>query len=120
MKRGKVIWSVAFCVFTAASLPAGAAEAAAGRAVLSLDGTWQFRLDPDGAGREAKWFSADAAFGDTIQVPGAWQAQGYGAESDKLRHSYDGKAWYRREVAIPDDWAGRRVWLKVGGVRSQG
>ncbi len=116
MKRGKVIWSVAFCVFTAASLPAGAAEAAAGRAVLSLDGTWQFRLDPDGAGREAKWFSADAAFGDTIQVPGAWQAQGYGAESDKLRHSYDGKAWYRREVAIPDDWAGRRVFLCIGGV----
>ena len=88
----------------------------AGRAVASLDGTWQFRLDPDGAGKDAKWFSADVPFNDAIQVPGAWQAQGYGTETDKLRHAYDGKAWYRREVAIPREWGSKRLFLCIGGV----
>jgi beta-galactosidase/beta-glucuronidase len=31
-----------------------------------------------------------------------------------------GDAWYRKRVQIPEDWAGMRVWLKIGGVRSQG
>jgi hypothetical protein len=31
-----------------------------------------------------------------------------------------GEAWYRKTVAIPAAWQGKRVWLKVGGVRSQG
>jgi len=31
-----------------------------------------------------------------------------------------GEAWYRKTVAIPAAWQGRRIWLKVGGVRSQG
>jgi beta-galactosidase len=101
----------------AALAPSRAAAAGpGGRAVLPLDGTWQFGLDPQGVGHQAKWFSADDPFHDTIRVPGAWQAQGRGTESDKLRHNYDGKAWYRREVAIPGDWTGRRVFLCIGGV----
>jgi hypothetical protein len=33
---------------------------------------------------------------------------------------YQGDAWYRKTVTIPEDWRGKRVWLKIGGVRSQG
>jgi len=80
-----------------------ASAAASGRARLPLDGAWQFRLD----GQE-QW--------STIRVPGAWDAQGFGAETPKLRHNFVGKGWYRRQVAIPAEWKGRRLFLTVGGV----
>ena len=37
-----------------------------------------------------------------------------------LRGSYVGTAWYRRTVAVPADWFGKQVWLKIGGVHAQG
>jgi hypothetical protein len=37
-----------------------------------------------------------------------------------LRSNYQGEGWYRKTVSIPADWNGKRVWLKIGGVRSQG
>ena len=37
-----------------------------------------------------------------------------------LRWVYKGDAWYRKTVTIPEAWRGQRIWLKVGGVRSQG
>lgn len=107
-----ILWLAA-----AGFLPGSATAATpSGRTVASLDGEWLFRLDPECAGGDAKWFSADVPFKDAIKVPGAWQAQGYGSDTDKLHHSYDGKAWYRREVPIPSDWAGKRVFLCIGGV----
>ena len=38
----------------------------------------------------------------------------------ELNGSYVGTAWYRREVTAPADWAGKQVWLKIGGVNAQG
>ncbi len=68
-----------------------------------------------------------------INVPGAWEAQGVGepgmsvtwdplwdSSPKKLHHVYMGEGWYRKDVALPRDWAGKKVWLKVGGVKSQG
>ena len=68
-----------------------------------------------------------------INVPGAWEAQGVGepgmslpwdplwdCSTKKLRHVYMGEGWYRKDVALPSDWSGKKVWLKIGGVRSQG
>jgi hypothetical protein len=31
-----------------------------------------------------------------------------------------GAAWYKRRVTIPQDWAGKQVWLKIGAVHAQG
>ena len=68
-----------------------------------------------------------------INVPGAWEAQGVGEPgmsipwdplwdcgTKKLRHIYMGEGWYRRDVALPQAWNGKKIWLKIGGVRSQG
>ncbi|MDD4737125.1 MAG: hypothetical protein PHP44_13590, partial [Kiritimatiellae bacterium] len=68
-----------------------------------------------------------------IQVPGCWEAQGVGEpgmgnswdckwdHSPKpLRHLFEGEGWHRKTVDISSAWQGKRVWLKVGGVRSQG
>ena len=93
-----------------------ATASAAGRPTLPLDGAWQFRLDPSDAGEKEQWFDAKAPFDATIQVPGAWDAQGVGAETPKLRHNFVGKGWYRRQVAIPPEWKGKRIFLTVGGV----
>ena len=71
--------------------------------------------------------------GRTIHVPGAWEAQGVGepgmsipwdplwdSSPKKLNHIYMGEGWYRKDVVLPQDWTGKKVWLKIGGVRSQG
>jgi len=73
------------------------------------------------------------AFVRKMNVPGCWEGQGFGEEgpgrgwaivSDRsqpvLRHTWFGQAWYRRYVDIPKSWAGKRIWLKTGGVMSQG
>jgi beta-galactosidase len=98
-----------------ALLPSSDPAFAAGRARIDLDGQWQFRLDPGSEGETARWYSGEISFPDSIQVPGCWQAQGFGGRAGILRHQYVGSAWYRRTVTIPADWKGRRIVLKVGG-----
>ncbi len=86
------------------------------RPTVSLDGAWSFRMDPENAGETEQWYTDSAPFAETIQVPGAWEAQGFGEATDKLKHHFIGKGWYKRRVAIPADWAERRVFLRIGGV----
>jgi beta-galactosidase len=97
------------------------------RAVVSLDGPWDFATDPNAAGEAEKWFLpgkpmpamprpqyAETANG-RITVPGCWDAQGYGTPRNEVRHNFVGKGWYKRTVRIPDDWRGRGVFLRIGG-----
>ena len=90
------------------------------RQVLNLDGPWAFRMDPANAGEAEQWYANTVSFPDTILVPGAWEAQGFGDETEKLHHHFIGKGWYKRQVEIPADWAGRRVSLCIGGVHRYG
>jgi beta-galactosidase/beta-glucuronidase len=86
------------------------------RPQIDLDGEWKFRVDPENVGQKEEWFNASIPFTETILVPGAWDAQGVGKETDKITNSYIGKAWYRRIVKIPSDWSGKKVFLRMGGV----
>ncbi len=85
-------------------------------ASLGLDGPWEFRFAPDDRGLTEQWFAGAAPFERQLQVPGCWDAQGVGAPTAKMRHNAIGVGWYRREVTLPADWSGQRVWLRVGGV----
>ena len=85
------------------------------RARVDLCGPWDFRLDPQDQGVAERWFTAEAVYPDKIKVPGNWQTQGFGPQRGHLRNDYQGRAWYRRSVEIPADWAGRRIWLHLGG-----
>lgn len=67
------------------------------RAVISLDGMWQFRFENDGAWRQAR-------------VPAPWQAC-----FEDLAVSF-GTATYRRNFAIPAEWKGRQIALCFGAV----
>jgi hypothetical protein len=72
----------------------------------SLDGTWQFWVDPAADLCSHNLPERQAL---SIQVPAPWQAQ-----SDDLR-LYSGTAWYRRNLVIPENWLGnRRVILGIG------
>lgn len=104
--------------------------------VLSLGGEWEFVTKGVAPSRHSSWgaFYAKPWPGSrTLHVPGCWEAQGVGKPgmgdswdckwdhcAKPLRAIYQGEAWYRRTVDIPARWTGKRVWLKVGGVRSQG
>src|SRR5262245_1268559 len=88
---------------------------AAQRARLDLNGQWQFRLDPQNEGEASRWHSTDTPFSKTIQVPGCWQAQGFGERSGIIRNHYVGNAWYRRSLPISADWKEKIVTLRFGG-----
>jgi len=103
------------------------------RQTISLDGAWDFSTDPKQEGDQQKWFAPGVSLPDKIpiQVPGCWEAQAVGGPGNSvsvtpeqqtrpLRGSYVGAAWYRKELTLPADFAGKELWLKVGGVHAQG
>ena len=108
---------------------------------LSLDGEWDFTTFEREGRREVPlrngiWgFYCRTAWKNArkIVVPSCWEAQGVGEPGDAIswdpkwddnpkpiRHLHMGAGWYRREVVVPAAWQGRRVWLKLGGVKSVG
>jgi len=83
-------------------------------------------------GKGPAWNEPDWRNARKIDVPGCWEAQGVGEPGMShdwglpfdciprpLNHVYMGTARYRRSVDIPPAWDGKRVWLKVGGVRTE-
>ncbi len=117
-RRLRPAWFFLLLPFCILVMPTGGAEPGVeqGRAGVALTGTWEFRMDPKDEGVAGRWFTADAPYPDKIKVPGNWQAQGFGPPRGHLRHDYPGKAWYRRTVEVPASWAGKRIWLHLGGV----
>ena len=78
------------------------------RESLSLAGTWMLRLDST----EIK---------EEVQLPGTTDTNQKGwqnTDREETTHLarpyyYQGKAWYEREVSIPDHWAGKEIWLTL-------
>ncbi|MCX6929621.1 MAG: hypothetical protein NT154_41365, partial [Verrucomicrobia bacterium] len=106
------------------------------QSVLSLRGEWEFVTRDVAPLRHPGWnafYVKPWSGARTIQVPACWEAQGVGTSgmgdswdckwdhcAKPLRWLYKGDAWYRKRVTIPEGWRNHRIWLKVGGVRSQG
>ena len=106
--------------------------------VVSLRGEWEFSAKPMKApwrngGWQQPWRKEKWPGSRRIMVPGCWEAQGVGEPGQSecwdplwdncakpIRHKYMGDGWYRKTVSIPSAWAGMRIWLKVGGVKSRG
>ena len=101
---------------------------------MSLAGEWAFTNFPHGCGKRTVKFKTWEPWPleRTMKVPGIWQAEGLGGpgmgvahlcqdQSPKMiRGTFRGEGFYRRRFDVPADWAGKRIWLKVGGVRSRG
>lgn len=84
--------------------------------VILLAGTWRFRLDPENAGVEKKWFAEK--LDDSVTLPGTTDTNQKGGFKDERAVDrlsrvwyWKGPAWYQREVVIPDAWQGQRITL---------
>jgi beta-galactosidase len=87
-----------------------------GQESISLAGNWAFRLDPDNRGLKEKWFADELP--DRVKLPGSLDEQGIGtlfskAERGRLtpQTTFVGKAWYQKEVNIPENWKGKSITL---------
>lgn len=77
-------------------------------------GDWEFRPDPDDIGVGARWFDPAAGPAEEwtpIAVPGYWDHTPLGA--------YQGYAWYRTTLRLPDRWEHEALSLLFGSVDEQ-
>ncbi|MEP6986114.1 MAG: sugar-binding domain-containing protein, partial [Chloroflexota bacterium] len=92
------------------------------RHVMSLDGQWEFALDPQDLGIGQGWSSQ--SLNDQIRVPASWAEAGFGEPPQSHFLAgwnpvlvYEGAAWYSRLLDAPTDWSGQIVELVLKGVR---
>lgn len=78
---------------------------------VSLDGAWQFRLDPSRSGQANHWQnpSDQAADWEEVTVPHTWQVAQDSAD-------YFGTAWYRRKLEIPATLDGQTLRVEFEAV----
>ena len=83
---------------------------ALGQQVIDIAEDWKFSTDPDAVGEQQGW--AAAGFADenwaVLNAGMRWEDQGFA--------EYDGHAWYRKWVTVPDGWLTSRVYLAFGGI----
>ncbi|MFD4692167.1 glycoside hydrolase family 2 protein [Streptomyces sp. NPDC058463] len=77
---------------------------------LNLNGEWQFEIDRGDSGLERGLLTRELT--DRIVVPFAPESRASGVEDTDFLHA----VWYRREVVVPEAWAGRDVLLHLGAV----
>ena len=77
---------------------------------LCLNGEWQFEIDQGDSGIDRGLLDRD--LNGKIIVPFCPESQLSGIEN----HDYYNAVWYRRQVQIPGDWAGKRVLLHFQAV----
>ena len=83
---------------------------------ISLSGDWNFKLDPDNLGIKEQWF--EQKLPDKAKLPGSLDEQKLGFKNDEIclnhltrENKYIGKAWYQKEVTIPENWSNERIVL---------
>src|SRR6266481_3070453 len=78
---------------------------------VSLDGSWQFRLDPDDLGRSENWEKAGGLSEgwSAVTVPHTWQTSPVSA-------GYFGIAWYRKEFEVRPSWNEETVRVEFEAV----
>jgi beta-galactosidase len=100
---------------------------------LSLNGDWRFNWAKNPKSRPVDFFRSDfdVSSWDLIPVPANWQLHGYGypiytnvrypwGEPDppKVPHDFNPVGSYRRTFTVPNEWDGRQVYIRFGGVSS--
>jgi len=101
----KALAALILCLLTA--------TAQADDTTISLAGRWHFALDPDSS------LTAATPFGDEVTLPGTTDTNKKGTplgrfdETTRLsrRYAYKGRAWYSREIVIPQEWKDKTVVL---------
>jgi beta-galactosidase/beta-glucuronidase len=98
--------------------------------VSCLNGSWKFHWSPSPAGAPDGFQTLDFQDVDwpTIPVPGHWELNGYGIPiytnvqypfkptPPMVPHEDNPTGCYRHEFTVPEEWAGRRIYLSFRGV----
>jgi beta-glucuronidase len=74
----------------------------------SLDGLWAFALDPNGEGRDGRWFAGPLGNAREMAVPASFND----ITADPAVRDYFGDLWYQTTVRVPRGWAGQRIVLR--------
>lgn len=98
---------------------------------MLLNGNWKFAYSPTPEEAPKHFYCQDFVCSgwNDIKVPGHWQLQGYGKPHyTDLYYPFptlppnvpteNPTGCYRREFSIPEDWAGRNVFVRFDGVDS--
>jgi hypothetical protein len=109
----KVTLALAAAAMVVPSLAARAAES------LSLAGDWYFRRDDRQIGERAEWFASLLVGEQTIKLPGTMDDAKLGRPNSLppslaglyRRNTYQGMAWYERQIIVPEAWRGKRIDL---------
>ncbi len=75
---------------------------------VNLNGWWNFRFDPSDRGVGEHWQASPGDFGRKIQVPFPWGSPLSGLSDEATI------GWYSREITVPSDWSGKRVFIVIG------
>ncbi len=75
---------------------------------INLNGSWDFRFDPEDVGEGEEWFGKPQGFDRTITVPFPW-----GAPLSGVEDAAD-VGWYSRTIEVPEGWRGKRIFLVIG------
>jgi beta-galactosidase len=78
---------------------------------VSLNGLWQFRLDPGNVGQTNAWYKSNQVSDgwQNVTVPHTWQVSQDSAD-------YFGTAWYRRQLEVPNHWTHHTVRIEFEAV----
>ena len=81
------------------------------QAWVNLNGTWDFEFDFGKSGMDRELFKAES-LSQEITVPFCPES-----ELSGIGHTdFINCVWYRRDIVIPEDWAGKKVFLNFGAV----
>ena len=90
---------------------------------ISLHGTWQFALDTSMVGMTEEWFKDPLP--DSIQLPGTTDSNQKGnlnRDTTTLhlnrQYRYEGVAWYRKSITIPESYEGKHIELFLERTKS--
>lgn len=79
------------------------------RPKISLEGLWNFKLDPMDMGEKQGWYDG-LPEPERIYVPASWNGQ------NPNWNDYMGVAWYERKFSVPREFEGTIPWLTFEGI----
>ncbi len=87
------------------------------RKTIDLAGTWKFAIDSGRTGIQEKWFTRNLA--GSVVLPGTMDENHKGIPNKNRKETmrlsreltYDGMAWYQKEISVPEDWKGKSIRL---------
>jgi hypothetical protein len=93
------------------------------RIKIDLQGQWQFALDTNDIGIEQQWYLSDLK--DTVILPGTTDLnhKGFPNHDTTTMHlnriyKYEGVAWYRKKVVIPESFKDKHILLFLERTKS--